>query len=103
MKTACGPNEVREFFKTFLFPVQYSSFDFNTGWHKKLVKEFMKKNKLIFADKKHYNGNSLRTLCTQEKNIAIKNKKHQMKQYTGMFINLTKPKPYDGKDQAKGV
>ena len=103
MKTACGPNEVRAFFKTFLFPVQYSSFDFNTGWHKKLVEEFMKKNKLIFADKKHYNGNSLRTLCTQEKNIAIKNKNRQMKQYTGMFINLTKPKPYDGKDRAKGV
>eukprot|EP00957_Ditylum_brightwellii_P107359 8192145-Ditylum_brightwellii.AAC.1 len=104
MKTAFNTNEVVSFFKTFLFPVQYFSFNCNTGWHKRLVEDLMMKRNLKFANKEHYKGNNLRMLCKQEKNTAIKNKNWQMKDYTGMYIDLTKPKDEDtGKDRTKGL
>eukprot|EP00957_Ditylum_brightwellii_P135462 10328084-Ditylum_brightwellii.AAC.1 len=104
MKIALNTDEVVSFFKAFILPVQYSSFDCNTGWHKRLVENFMMKHNLKFANKEHYKENSLRMLCTQEKNTAFKNKNWQMKDYTGMFINLTKPKDKNtGKGRDKGL
>eukprot|EP00957_Ditylum_brightwellii_P100292 7643054-Ditylum_brightwellii.AAC.1 len=83
---------------------EYSSFDCNTGWHKRLVEYFMMKHNLKFAKKEYHKGNHLRTLCTKEKNTAIKNKNWQMKDFIGMFINITKPKDEDtGKDRTKEV
>eukprot|EP00957_Ditylum_brightwellii_P003780 287050-Ditylum_brightwellii.AAC.1 len=89
--------------KTALNTDEYSSSDCNTGWHKRLVEDFMMNHNLKFANKEHYKGNSLKMLCTQEKNTAVKNKNWQMKDSTGMFINLTKSKDEDtGKDRTKG-
>eukprot|EP00957_Ditylum_brightwellii_P149906 11416725-Ditylum_brightwellii.AAC.1 len=72
MKTALNPDEVIDFFKTFLFAVQYMSFDGTHGWHITLVDEFMRKYNLVFTGKDDCKGNSLRNLCIQGKTQLLK-------------------------------
>lgn len=82
---------MKAFFKEVLYLLHVVAFDSNKGWVKRVVKEFMDKKNLHFATKKIYNGNSLQNLCTQEKNMAVKNKARCIKEYTGMYINLIQP------------
>eukprot|EP00957_Ditylum_brightwellii_P095589 7281760-Ditylum_brightwellii.AAC.1 len=55
MQTAKSPDEVKQFFQNFLFPVQFKAFDQANGWHIKVVEQFMQENNLVFKEKKDYN------------------------------------------------
>eukprot|EP00957_Ditylum_brightwellii_P150803 11482128-Ditylum_brightwellii.AAC.1 len=63
----------------------------------------MSKHNLKFANQKDYNGNTLRNVCTQERNATVKNKNWALKTYTGMFIDLTCPKDDGIPDQQKAT
>ena len=58
-QTAKLTEEVKLFFKTFLFPVQFASFDQAKHWHIRVVESFMKEYNLAFKTEKEYKGNSL--------------------------------------------
>eukprot|EP00957_Ditylum_brightwellii_P124852 9516970-Ditylum_brightwellii.AAC.1 len=56
MQTAKPPDEVKQFFQTFLFLVQFKTFDQANGWHIQVIKQFMQEHNLAFKEKKDYSG-----------------------------------------------
>ena len=102
-QTAKSTEEVKLFFKTFLFPVQFASFDQAKRWHIHVVEDFMTQHNLAFKTEKEYKGNSLRNVVTQARNTFLKNKNRSIEAFTGMKINVTKIDKDDKKPRDMGV